>query len=212
MSRPWERWDEPGVADAIESYWQASELEARHRQQLAAFCRPYLGREASVLEVGCGSGRVYEQLVPALVADDRYHGIDVSQRMLAIARRRHPRGRFDHGDGHHLAFAADSFDVVVAFEVLGHLPDVVPLLREMVRVARRAVLFTAWWCADGIEDDAETVCGARFLHRRYSEAAMREQVQLALPGTTLELAVTTLGNDDMRAYALSRPAPPAAQR
>ena len=38
------------------------------------------------------------------------------------------------GDGHHICFASNSFDSVVAMEVLEHVPRPVEMVRELVRV------------------------------------------------------------------------------
>jgi SAM-dependent methyltransferase len=74
----------------------------RHREDFAG----------SVLELGCGAGRITGYLV-ALAA--RAHGLDLSQRMVAECRRRYPAGTFETGDMRDLSrFADASFDAVLA--------------------------------------------------------------------------------------------------
>ncbi len=191
--RSWERWDDTGVADSIDSYWAGSAHEKVHRTALADLTALHLdGPERDVLEVGCGTGLVYERLVPALVAPARYTGIDVSAGMLDIARRRHPNGRFLQGDGYALPFEDGSFDLTLAFEVLGHLPEVAPFVRELVRVSRGTAIFTVWPCAEGVVEGAEEVRGSRFLHRQYSHAVLCQEIARALPGECLDLEVAIL--------------------
>ncbi|MFL6262032.1 MAG: class I SAM-dependent methyltransferase [Thermoanaerobaculia bacterium] len=203
----WQLWDREGVAEAIELYWAESPAERAHRDLLAALCARYLPAPGlDVLEVGCGTGRIYERLVPRLVANERYTGVDVSERMLAIAREKFPRARFLPGDGYGLGFADGAFDVALAFEVVGHLPEIGPFLRELARVARRAAVFTVWPAAgedDGVVESREEILGARFLHRQYSHGYLLRQIREQLPDAALDLEVGVLGAG-CRAYALRR--------
>jgi SAM-dependent methyltransferase len=204
MERPWEGWHDATVADATESYWAGSAHERLHREALADLCALYLdGPRADMLEVGCGTGRVYGSLVPRVLPNERYTGVDVSEEMLAIARRNHPQGRFLKGDGYGLAFDDDAFDVAAAFEVLGHLPDVAPFVRELMRVSRGAALFTIWPCAEGVVESSREVGGARLLHREYSHSSVCTEIARALPGEALDLDVAIL-YADCWAYAVRR--------
>ena len=84
-----------------------------------------------VLEVGCGTGLVVERVARvARVAE----GVDLSPGMLEHARRRGLTVR--EGDATSLPFADASFDVVYAFKVLAHVPDVDRAIAEMFRVVR----------------------------------------------------------------------------
>ena len=191
--RSWERWDDAGVADSIESHWNSSVMENVHRAVLADFCAAYLtSRETDLLEVGCGTGMVYERLVPGLLPNERYTGVDVAESMLAIARRKFPQGRFLRGDGYALAFPDGSFDTVVAFEVLGHLPEVRPFLGELLRVARGMAMVTVWPCAEGTVEAAESVLGSRFVRRQFSHEWLCGQIEAAAPGQALDLDVAVL--------------------
>ncbi|HEY0515460.1 MAG TPA: class I SAM-dependent methyltransferase [Thermoanaerobaculia bacterium] len=204
-ARDWERWDGEGVAETIESYWLGSAHERVHREALADLCAPYLQPAAGldVLEVGCGTGLIYERLVPRLIPNERYTGVDVSERMLAIGRGKFPRARLLAGDGYGLRFGDGAFDVVLCFEVLGHLPEIGPLLRELVRVARKMVVFTVWPAAGGVVDTQESVRGERFLHRQYSHAYLYEQILAAAPAVSLEMEVGIL-HAECWAYVLHR--------
>lgn len=202
VERSWERWDDAGVADEIERYWAESAHEAVHRQSLADLCALYLpAPTTTLLEVGCGSGRVYERLVPQLIAQESYTGVDTSQAMLAHARRRHPDGRFLHGDAYRLGFGDGAFDVVVCFEVLRHLPEVGPVIRELVQASRTSAIFTVWPAAAGVVEQSEQVRGSSFLHRCHSHAYLYEQVRQWLPGRALEMEVAVL-HDECWAYVL----------
>ena len=93
------------------------------------FVRAYAGRElrpvevlllvrlrdslsGSVLELGCGAGRISGYLI-ALARE--FHGVDVSPQMVAECRRRYPGGDFSQGDVSDMArFADGSVGAVIA--------------------------------------------------------------------------------------------------
>jgi SAM-dependent methyltransferase len=89
-------------------------------------------RDASVLEVGCGDGRLGR-----LVADKRpdisIHGIDVRLRTDAPI----PVETFD---GRSIPYDAGSFDVVMFIDVLHHTAEPMILLGEAARVARQVIV------------------------------------------------------------------------
>lgn len=95
---------------------------------------------SNALEVGCGEGDLCARL--HALRPVPFVGTDVSERILDVARARHPAIRFERHDAAALGFADRSFDLVVACEVLEHLPDPGRALGEMARVARRAVLLS----------------------------------------------------------------------
>ncbi|MGH7507135.1 MAG: class I SAM-dependent methyltransferase, partial [Longimicrobiales bacterium] len=101
-----------------------------------------LGRSpARVCDVGCGSGILLGDVLEAC-PDARGHGVDVSPVMLLHAsrvmhaRRLAGRTAFIAGDIRRLPFPADSFDFLIANEVLEHLPEPVLGIRELQRVLR----------------------------------------------------------------------------
>ena len=74
---------------------------------------------SSVLDLGCGSGE------PADVEISKEHkltGVDISQVQIKLARQNVPTGYFLHGDAGSVEFAAASFDAVVSFYTLEHIP------------------------------------------------------------------------------------------
>ncbi len=79
-----------------------------------------LPAEAAVLDLGCGAG------VPATrwLADRGFAvtGVDVSARQLELARENVPEGTFLKADMAEAAFAPETFDAVVAFHSIIHVP------------------------------------------------------------------------------------------
>ena len=86
-----------------------------------------------VLDAGCGTGAVTQQLV------ERGHeviGIDGSEGMLSRARRAVPGARFELGDLTALPLPDGSVDHVVCSLALTHLSDLTPFFAEAARVMR----------------------------------------------------------------------------
>jgi SAM-dependent methyltransferase len=106
----------------------------------AAYLLPHLRPGMSILDVGCGPGTITADLAAA-VAPGRVTAVERTPAALALARTGiAARGLdtvwFTVADAHALPFAAGSFDVVHAHQVLQHLADPVLALREMRRVCR----------------------------------------------------------------------------
>src|SRR5215475_13045652 len=70
------------------------------------------GRFRNALDVGCGEGRFCRMLKAAGV---RPTGIDPTQALLEVARKRDSSGDYRLGRAEKLEFAAASFDLVVSY-------------------------------------------------------------------------------------------------
>lgn len=115
-----------------------------------------------VLNVGVGTGKEQVQLVQQVGAAGTAVGLDLSPHMLAITRERAPSAPLLTADAHHLPFAADAFDRLLATYVLDLLPlaGLPALLAEMKRVLRgngRLVLVSL---TEGIDLASKAVIGA----------------------------------------------------
>jgi SAM-dependent methyltransferase len=85
------------------------------------------------LDAACGTGAVTRQLVA------RGHdviGVDISEAMLARARKAVPEARFIAGDLTDLPLADGNVDHVVCSLALAHLSDLRPFFAEAARVMR----------------------------------------------------------------------------
>lgn len=94
----------------------------------------------SALDLACGSGKLTAELARIAGPRGRVLGLDFSARMLEVARRDHPGITFLEGDAVNLPFADASFDAATIAFGLRNLADPVRGMREMIRVARRAVV------------------------------------------------------------------------
>ena len=91
-----------------------------------------------MLELGCGNGKTFSALVEKKC---EVVGVDFSSSAVILCRSLVPetaRGDIALADVRHLPFADASFDVVIAFHVIGHLPESgrVRCAEESARVLR----------------------------------------------------------------------------
>ncbi len=98
-----------------------------------------IGPDMKVLDVACGPG-----IVACAAAQRAAHvtGIDLTPAMIAQARERQESLRLSNldwrvSDAMKLPFAEGAFDVVLTRYSFHHMPDPLPVLREMKRVCRR---------------------------------------------------------------------------
>ena len=91
-----------------------------------------------VLDAATGTGLVLRALGPRLAGDARLTGVDLSVRMLEIAREKAPDATFLVGDATALPFEDDSFDLVTCVTGIHLMPDPGEALREWSRVLRPA--------------------------------------------------------------------------
>ena len=101
-----------------------------------------------VLDIGCGSGRAFKVFAGAAI---EYEGLDVSAKLIAIAKREHADLLADFRVGSMLALPYEdaSFDAVLMIAALHHVPSErfrLQALREAARVLRPGgrLMMTNW--------------------------------------------------------------------
>lgn len=104
-------------------------------------------RTRRALEIGCGPGRLVK---PMSRHFGEIHGVDVSDRMIALARERLreiPWAHVHATDGSSLAqFASESFDFIYSYAVFQHIPSrdvVLQYCREAHRVMKPGAILRA---------------------------------------------------------------------
>lgn len=106
----------------------------------------YVHSGESIADIGCGNGRVAELCESR---DILYTGSDISEGLLAQARRAHPGATFVASNMEHLPFADNSFDHVILVASFHHIPSSVKriaVLNELKRIVRPGgtIMMTNW--------------------------------------------------------------------
>lgn len=153
-------------------YQNASNISARiHLHKLYStnnqgwfpwlFERYQLTSDMSVLELGCGDGALWTSNTVLIPSDITITLSDISSGMLNDAKRAigacDQRFSYYPLDCHHLPFANDSFDLIIANHVLFYCDDIAQVCREVQRVLKP---------------------GGRFLCSTYGNSHMQEITQL----------------------------------
>jgi ubiquinone/menaquinone biosynthesis C-methylase UbiE len=120
----------PSGSRAREVYGSESAHDFARRSILEALA---LGKEDSLLEIGCGGGLL---LRDALASSANATGIDHSEEMVALARERAPGADVVLASAQKLPFPDDRFTAVAMSVVFFFFDDPVGVLRECRRVLR----------------------------------------------------------------------------
>jgi SAM-dependent methyltransferase len=120
--------------DRVRSFYDAAPVESlggarAYRALLAHYYNLLIPADASVLEIGCGSGDLLAQ-----IRARRKVGVDVAQRPIEAARRRLPEAEFFVQAGEQLELG-EKFDVIVVSDTLNLAADVQRLLEQLHAVS-----------------------------------------------------------------------------
>lgn len=134
--------DEEGMTQVEKTFWDSFHTQyqmgnAKHRQYLLDRMREL--DVVSFLDVGCGTGPLYE-----LNKHFIYKGVDYSWAMIEQCQKHFPEGDFDVQDARKLREPDNSWDCVVLMHCLDHLDDYKAAIREAARVSRRYVVIILW--------------------------------------------------------------------
>jgi ubiquinone/menaquinone biosynthesis C-methylase UbiE len=87
-------------------------------------------RKLSILEVGCGTGLLYEVIQEGKFKH-RYTGTDFSPDMVKVGKTRYRGINIKVDDAEKMSFKDNSFDVVIMKAVLHHIPRPEKAVSEM---------------------------------------------------------------------------------
>lgn len=116
--------------------------QASWTRELRAYLLQHAGlsRARRVLEVGCGTGAVLQELLPRGDAEDgqaiAVHGLDISLDALSESRAYAPRAHLARADAHSLPYPSRTFEITFCHFLLLWVKDAPGVVREMSRVTR----------------------------------------------------------------------------
>lgn len=138
------------LSKQLESNYRKRDFQ-RRRHLVEQTLKPRQGE--AVLDVGCGPGFYLEELAAAVQPGGRVAGVDSSEQMVELARRR--CARISNADvqiasASSLPFADASFDAAISVQVLEFVAQLDAALTELHRVLRpggRVVIWDVDWTA-----------------------------------------------------------------
>jgi len=133
-----------------EDYNRIAEKFSRTRSRIWEEVRflfdDYVEPGDKVLDLGCGNGRFFEVLKDKRVD---YIGVDFSEKLIEIAKKRFPEAKFLVADALNLPFPNNFFDKVYTISVFHHIPSEefrLQFLKEVKRVLKKEglLILTVW--------------------------------------------------------------------
>lgn len=140
--------------DQIAEQWHSDRFHmangiAQHERALA-----FVTEKTHALDIGCGaSGRIIDLL---LRAGFTVEGVDISSRMLALARERHPNITFYQADISQWTLPRQ-YDLISGWDSIWHLPlrEQEPVLRKLMQGLKPGGILI--YTTAGLDEPTETV-------------------------------------------------------
>ncbi len=145
--------------DELADHWNSDEFPRSNGIEQHERAIAFVEERGAALDVGCGSsGRVID-----LLTNNGFNaeGIDVSPRMIELARRRHPGVEFHLADIRDWTFAR-TYDFISAWDSIWHVPlaDQEPVLTKILQGLNRGgvCIFTTGG-VDAAEEKTDSAMG-----------------------------------------------------
>jgi arsenite methyltransferase len=133
------------TAKQVEATYQTPDVvDQRHRTRALLALQP----GERVLDIGSGPGFLAAEMAAEVGPEGQVHGVDPSDSMLAMARRRAAPVEYASGDALTLPYEDGTFDAAVSTQVYEYIADMPGALAEARRVlkpgGRLLILDTDW--------------------------------------------------------------------
>lgn len=132
-----------GIADRWDSWNDLAKLSRQLDEGVTEFG---LQEDEVVLDIGCGTGNLTASLLKRLSAQGRVHAVDISPRMLEVARGKipDPRVTWHVASAVDLPLAPSSCDRAICFSVWPHFDDATAVARSLFRVLKPGGSLHVW--------------------------------------------------------------------
>ena len=98
--------------------------------------RDILPLNADILDIGCLNGNLYNFLKSPEFPIKTFTGVDLSEKLIVLAKTRFPEQTWIQADRLKLPFEDNRFGVVTLLETLEHVDDPKATIKEAVRVCK----------------------------------------------------------------------------
>src|SRR6185369_7057776 len=96
-----------------------------------------VNKKIRILDFGCGKGKIFGELL-MLNPQAEIIGVDVSRKALDFTKKKFPKQKFYKiSDGDKLPFQTNSFDFIIASDVLEHVYDTENVFSELARILKK---------------------------------------------------------------------------
>lgn len=121
------------MADKNNEFWRS--IFSNFVKDFSQFI-DYKEKNFNILDVGCGAGISTNEIAQKF-PNSKIVGIDINEYSIDVARTYFPSIQFDVGSVLNLPYDNNSFDIVVSYAMLEHIPDVKRALFELNRVLNK---------------------------------------------------------------------------
>lgn len=139
--------------DTLADHWNGDQFPRHNGIEQHERAIAFVERRGAAIDIGCGSsGRILDLLLHSGFEPE---GLDISQRMIELARRRHPRVTFHHADICQWSFPR-KYDFISAWDSIWHIPlheheSVMPRMLDALAPGGVCIFTTG-----GIDEPSET--------------------------------------------------------
>lgn len=108
-------------------YWK--KRNRFYHQKIEHLCKFLIPENKKVLELGCGTGDLLYKLNPSYGM-----GVDISENMIKIARKKYPKLKFIVNDAQDLSIRG-TFEYIVVSDLIGNLEDIQKTFEELAKIS-----------------------------------------------------------------------------
>ncbi len=120
-----------------ERYWEHEEVLEDFNYKWPVI-KKYVpkNQKIKILDFGCGKGKMLGEILE-VNPEANIFGVDVSERALTFIKKRFPKQQFKKiEDGEKLPFKTNTFDFIIASDVLEHIYDTENAFSELARILK----------------------------------------------------------------------------
>lgn len=119
--------------DKVAPTWDKKEKEQTFKSLKKIISNIKLCEYKEVLDIGCGTGICFPYLKKIF---DNYTGIDISGKMIDIARNKFPTAKFVNADFYRYRFPDNFYNLVIVFNSFPHFEKKRIFLRKIKRILK----------------------------------------------------------------------------